>query len=224
MRIPRFNSRATIFCVGLLMLILTVLSAGCSANGQSAVPTASEGDTVVKVFGTRPKWDVEDMLKQSDAVVIGTVSRDLGAKQQPGTGEPPKLYYKYKDYEFMVEEVLNSKASLPERIAILIEDGATAANGAKVVGLEDIPTIQNNERMLLFLESLEGPKFTEGVGRPVPKGFTESTYFQLIIGSQFAKMLPEGDKWEDVRTGEAFTIMQLKDAIDRHDEVENVSK
>ena len=59
-------------------------------------------------------------------------------------------------------------------------------------------------------------KFSESPGRPVPKGFTESTYFRVIIGSQFAKLLPEGDKWKDTRSNQTFTGAQLRDAIDRH--------
>ena len=156
------------------------------------------------------------MVMRSDIVVIGMISRDLGTKQEPGIGEPPRFYYKYKDYELTVEEVLLSGADLPERIAILVEDGASTVEGSRVEGMDDIPTFQSNERMLLFLESLEDPKFSEGPGRPVPSGFTESTYFRVIIGSKFAKMLPEGDTWKDARTNQTFTFAQLKDTVDRH--------
>ena len=214
MRIPGYRSRAAA-CAGIFMLFLAALSAGCSTDGQTAGPTVSEGETVVRIFGTRPNWDVEDMVKRSDAVAIGMISRDLGTKQQPGFGEPPQLYYKYKDYEFTVEEALHSTADLPERIAILVEDGASAVDGSRVVGMGDIPTLQANERMLLFLESLEGHKFSEGPGRPAPSGFTESAYFQVIIGSQFAKLLPEGDTWKDTRSNQTFTVAQLNNAIDR---------
>ena len=216
MRIPRYSSRAAISCVGVFMLFLAGLSAGCSGDGQIAAPTVSESETVVKIFGTRPAWDVEDMVRRSDAVVIAMLSRDLGTKQQPGVGEPPKFNYTYKDYELTVEEVIYSKANLPERIAILVEDGISAVDESRVVGMDDIPTLQANERMVLFLESLEGPKFSEGAGRPVPKGFTESTYFQVIIGSQFAKLLAEGGKWKDTRSNQTLTVAQLRDAIDRH--------
>ncbi len=197
------------------MLLLSALSAGCSADDQTAALTVSEDETVVRVFGTRPSWDVEDMVKRSDAVVVGMISSELGEKQQPGVGEPPKLYYNYRDYEFTVEEVLYSNTDLPTRIAILIEDGASGVDGSRVVGMEDLPTLQANERILLFLESLDAPKFSGGVGRPVPTGFTETTYFQVIIGSRFAKMLREGDEWKDARNGQKFTVGQLANAIER---------
>ena len=216
MRIPRYSLRVATSCVGVFMLFLATLSAGCSADGRTAAPTVSEGERVIKVFGARPSWDVEDMVKRSDAVVIGMISRDLGDKQQPGVGEPPKLYYKYKDYEFTVEEVLHSEKDLPMQIAILVEDGASAVGESRMVGVEDLPTLLANERMLLFLESLEGPKFSEGVGRPVPKGFTESTYFQVIVGSKFAKLLPERDEWKDARSNQKFTAEKLENAIERH--------
>ena len=216
MRIPRYRSRVATSCAGVFMLFLAGLSAGCSADGQPAAPTVSEGETIVKTFGLLPSWDIEDMVKRSDAVVIGMISRDLGTKQEPGIGEPPRFYYKYKDYELTVEEVLLSGADLPERIAILVEDGASTVEGSRVVGMDDIPTFQSNERMLLFLESLEDPKFSEGPGRPVPSGFTESTYFRVIIGSKFAKMLPEGDTWKDARSHQTFTMAQLRNTIDRN--------
>ena len=38
----------------------------------------SPAETVVRIIGTRPSWDVEEMVKRSDAVVIGMISRDLG--------------------------------------------------------------------------------------------------------------------------------------------------
>ena len=218
MRILKSSSQAITSCAGVFMLFLAALSVGCSANGQTAAPTVSEDETVVRVFGTRPSWDVEDMVKRSDAVVVGMISRALGGKQEPGIGEPPRLYYKYRDYEFAVEEALHSKADLPERIAILVEDGVSAVDGSRVIGMNDIPTLRANERMLLFLESLEGPKFSEGVGRPVPKGFTEKTYFQVIIGSQFAKLLPEGDEWKDARSNQKFTVERLANIINRHGE------
>ena len=175
---------------------------------------------MVRTFGFRPSWDVEDMVKRSDAVVIAMISRDLGTKQQPEFNDPPRFNYEYKDYELTVEEVIYSRANIPERIAILVEAGVSAVPAVdgsivEVVGMDDIPTLQANERMLLFLESLEDPKFSESPGRPVPKGFTESTYFQVIVGGLFAKLLPEGDKWKDTRSNQMFTIAQLRDAIDR---------
>ena len=37
MRIPRNSSRAAISCVGVFMLFLTTLSAGCSGDGQNRI-------------------------------------------------------------------------------------------------------------------------------------------------------------------------------------------
>ena len=126
MRIPKYRTRVVTSCVGVLMLFLAALSVGCSGDGQTAAPTVSEGETVVSIFGNRPNWDVVDMVNRSDAVVIAMLSDDLGIKQQTGVGEPPIFNYKYKDYELTVEEVVYSGADLPERIAILVEDGISA--------------------------------------------------------------------------------------------------
>ena len=69
--------------------------------------------------------------------------------------------------------------------------------------------------MLLFLENMAGPEYTEGVGRPVPKGFTEQTYYRAIIGGFYAKLLQDGDKWEDSRHDKTATVDQIRAAVQR---------
>ena len=212
MRIPRNGFLIATAYVGLLMLLVAALNTGCSAES----PTDPDGETTMMIDGTWPNWDVEDMVKQSDAIVVGAISRELGSKQEPGFGDTTRFYYDYKDYELTIQEVLHSSTDLPEQIAILAEVGVSTDEGSAILGLERIPSFQPDERILVFLRSLEGPKFSEGVGRPVPNGFKEETYFQVIVGGKFGKLLPEDGKWKDASTQQAFSPDLLKNAIDIH--------
>ena len=92
-----------------------------------------------------------------------------------------------------LQEVLYPEGDFQSEIAVLVEAGISGS-GVTVIQPEDVPSFREQERMLLFLESLEGPKFSEGVGRPVPKGFSEKTYYQVVIDSLYGKMLPGEDK------------------------------
>ena len=194
---------------GLFVLCLTALAIGCSTGG-----THSHGNGTVWVGGQLPNWDVSDMVENSDAVVIGTISRTLGEKQEQDSFDPPSFYYTFTDYELAVEQVLYSKADLPDRIAILIETGyAPIDDKMAIAGLDDIPAFEVNERILVFLYSLEDPEFSPGVARPVPDGFAASNYFQVLIAGQYAKLLPDGSNWKDSRHERTFTTPQLTNAI-----------
>ncbi len=200
-------------------LFLTVLAggglvAGCG-NSQTPDVTNPQRDTVVTSVGSRPGWDVEDMVKRADAVIIGTFTDDLGAKQEPGSGDPPYIYYDYKDYKLTVEDALYPKGDFPNELAVLVRTGISAPN-AKVLQPEDVPAFAQKEKMLLFLENLADPKFAEGPGRPVPKGFTEKTYYRAIIGGFYGKLLQDGDKWEDSRSGKTVTVDQIRAAVQQH--------
>ena len=135
-------------------------------------------------------------------------------KQEQDSFDPPSFYYTFTDYELAVEQVLYSKADLPDRIAILIETGyAPIDDKMAIAGLDDIPAFEVNERMLVFLYSLEDPEFSPGVARPVPDGFAASNYFQVLIAGQYAKLLPDGSNWKDSRHERTFTTPQLTNAI-----------
>lgn len=50
------------------------------------------------------------------------------------------------------------------------------------------------DRVLLFLESLQDPKFEIPPGRPVPEGFTEQNYYGVILSARYGKLVLSGDK------------------------------
>lgn len=200
-------------------MILAVMAAvgttiGCGGNHAPDELDNANGKTVVGVDHTRPGWNVEDMVKRSDAVVIGSFTADLGDKQKTWGGSQSRLNinYDFKDYQLAVERVIYSKGDLESDIAVLVEAGISSP-GNKVLQPEDIPSFQADERMLLFLESLKDYDDPDGVGRPVPKGFSENTYYRLIMGSLYGKLLADGDKWEDSITGKEVTVEQIADAV-----------
>jgi hypothetical protein len=83
-----------------------------------------------------------------------------------------------------------------------------------VVG-EEKPSFSSGERVLLFLESLQSAKFQEPPGRPLPQGFTEQTYYQVIVSARYGKLIPAGDKWKDSRSDSEVTVQEIEQAIDR---------
>ena len=215
---PLTHPRAWIMGIALLALALT--STACILNDDQ-LQRDPEADTVVSVSGTRPNWNVAGMVKRADAIVIGTVKKELGTKREPVGGEArPSIYFQYKDYEMTVEQAVHPPTGMPGSIAILVESGVVASDSSiEIDGHDDdTPPFFASEKSLVFLESLKGPEFSEGVGRPVPTGFTEDTYYQVIIGAGLAKLLPDGDNWQDSRTGEAITLDDIQDALANKDE------
>ena len=76
--------RRTVVASVLLLALVGVL--GCSA-AQSAVPATGDQiseDYMVMVDGLLPPWDLDDMVKQADAIVMGTLKAELGTKEAPG--------------------------------------------------------------------------------------------------------------------------------------------
>ncbi len=110
MRIQKIRPMFPISAIFLTVLAGGILVAGCD-NSQTPGAMTAQGNTVVTSLGSRPTWDVEDMVKLADAVVIGTFTQDLGDKQKPGSGAP-YIYYHYKEYKLTVEEAHYPKADL----------------------------------------------------------------------------------------------------------------
>ena len=204
-RFPTRTMFAALLAVGLV---------GCSTGGHYDGPIDSEGEQTLLVFGQKPTWGLEDMVRRSDAVVIGELTRDLGDKKQPGDDPAsPRFFFTFKDYELTVERAVYPGPDFPERIAVLLEEGVASADGSSKAYRGENAEFRLNEQMLLFLENLAGPEFADGAGRPVPKGFTEKTYYQAILAGTYGKLAAEGNKWRDSISGEAFTIGELEGVI-----------
>ena len=176
-------------------IALAAIITAC-APAVDPVPEATpKGGLVVQSFGLRPTWDLDAMVKRSDAVVIGALTSELAVKRQPGGNEdPPRFHYLFKDFELTVDRSLHPRSGLPTPIAVLVEAGFAANAASIAIAGNDTPEFLLDERVLLFLESQEEVRFAQGVGRPVPAGFAKEAYYQAIIGARFGKLSLAGDK------------------------------
>ena len=192
---------------------------GCQ-NGPPDLPDRSSAgpELVVKVKGLSPDWDLNDMVKRSDAVVIGILDDVLDTKQEPDkTRDTPKFYYAFKDFKLTVEDALHPKDSLPPTIAVLAETGLTPGDSnIMVVNEASIPDYEVGERVLLFLRSLDDPKHETGPGGQVPDGYDRSGYYITIVGALFGKMSPSKEEWADSRTGKVVSTSDIESAIERN--------
>ncbi len=190
---------------------------GCSFGQAPAYGTQSQptGQSTLLISGLLPDWDLEDMVERSDAIAIGVITTNLGTKSEAGgLNDPPSYYYQFTDYKLEVERDFYP-GTLPENIAFLAETGVTPGKeDIKVVGYEGVPSYELEDRVILFMESMaDDSEFGDGAGRPVPDGFTADDYYLVIVGGPFGKLMLSGEKWEDSRTGESFTIDKLASVI-----------
>ena len=161
-----------------------------------------------------PGWDKEAMVKRSDAVVIGKFVADLGDKQVGGGTEDLGVASDFKDYEFIVEEALYPD-DMGVKIALLVHTGLSGPDGVFVSGAEELLDWQLDEKVLVFLENLEGKKYEGSAARPVPKGFTPKTYYRVILGGKYNKLVPDGDGWKDTTSRQKVSLDDIKESIEQ---------
>ena len=76
-RSPCFGMPLAGATVGLLLFgVLAVLGMGC-ASSSATRDTADADKSVVMVTGLQPDWTLDEMVRRSDAVVLGTVQESL---------------------------------------------------------------------------------------------------------------------------------------------------
>ena len=204
---------------GVLAAAVLVAAAvvGCSNSSpvvHGEIPL-EEGKRTVLIEGLSPDWDLEEMVRRSDAIAIGVLREDLGSKTEPGPfGDPPKYHYVFTDYKLDVEQAFYP-GTLPENIVVLAETGVKPGSDDYIaVGFEGVPSYAVGDRVILFMENMsDDAKFGDGASRPVPDGFTGDDYYLAIVGGTYGKIQRSGDKWEDSRTGESFTTQELASAI-----------
>ena len=219
-----FLRRRVLPLVGLLLMGAL---AGCSSYNPvpvypPGVTIPADATNVVFSLGLLPEWDTTEMVEQSDAIAIGTLSEKLDTKaDSQGGGNPTKYYYEFTNYKFSVEEALYP-ANLPDSIAILAETGVVPAiEGYAVIPPEGIPTYKVDEPVLLFLKNLtDEDKYGDGASQPVPDGFTVSDYYLTIVGGKFGKLVDSGESgrdgtvWNDSRgSANSVAVDRLKRVI-----------
>ena len=198
-----------------MIYLAFVQSRGTEAAARNQIPI-EEGKRTIMVDGLLPGWDLEEMIRRSDAIAIGILRADLGHKTEPGPfGDPATYHYVFTDYKLEVERAFYP-ATLPEDIVVLAETGITpGSNDIIVVGFDGVPEYNIGERVILFMESLSSDsEFGDGASRPVPDGYAVDDYYLAIVGGPFGKLMRSGEKWEDSRTGESFTTNELASAIE----------
>ena len=196
-----------------LLPLVVIGLIGCSTG---TVPIQSTGKSTLHIDGVLPDWDLEEMVEQSDAIAIGIIKTNLGSKREAGgINDPPTYYYEFTDFKLEVERDFHP-GTLPENIAFLAETGLSAADdNIAVVGFEGVPEYELEDRVLLFMESMsDDEEFGDGTSWPVPNGFDIDNYYLVIVSGPFGKLVRDGEKWEDSRTGDSFTTQELLSAIE----------
>ena len=194
-------------------LVLTLALVACSAAAPSSEPTES----VVMVTSLMPDWNLDEMVRRSDAVVIGTLAEELGTRTYPGSappGESPKYQEEFKDFEFAVERTIYSAKKLPDSILVLTGPRSVPVDDhKKVVEDKDIPTFAANDRVLLFLDGLDDAMYNEGPGMVVPTGYVKGDYYFVIVAGDYGKLTERAGSWEDTRNLKMISVERIMETV-----------
>ena len=69
--------------MGAVALLWAIISVGCSVVQPPATDQSSP-KLMMSVEGLTPDWNLNEMIRHSDAVVIGTLTEGLGTKTKAG--------------------------------------------------------------------------------------------------------------------------------------------
>ena len=191
---------------------------GCSTaqpTGLGAAGQHPEGQ-ILMIDGLLPPWDLTDMVKQSDAIVVGTLQDELGTRTSPGgSSDPPRFSYEFTDYKIEVTKVLHPKDGISSSIAVMAETGVVSAEeNVQVLSNDDVPEYAVGEEVILFLRSLADEKnFDDDIARPAPYGVDD--YFSVMVGQDYGKMEKAGDGWQDSRSGKGLTVEQIREVVEK---------
>ena len=173
-RSPCFGMPLAGATVGLLLFgVLAVLGMGC-ASSSATRDTADADKSVVMVTGLQPDWTLDEMVRRSDAVVLGTVQESLGSNRHPGPaagGDIAKYEREYRDFKLTIETAYHP-STLSGSIAGGVGHDQHPGPGRVMTGPypvqsdpniridthSDIPHFAVNDRVLVFLDSLNDHK------------------------------------------------------------------
>ena len=221
---PWFGRPLAESLVGLALFgALSLAALGCSAlvpteAGPDSTDTANSGKSIVMTTGLQPDWNLDQMVKRSDAVVVGTVAEYLRSTEYAGPtpgGEDPEYNREYRDYRFTVETVYHP-SSLPDTIVVMAGPYSVQSNPQILIhDTGEIPGFSVNDRVMLFLDSLDDPAYSTGPGQTPPDGYTKADYYRPITGSYFGKLTENGEQWSDTRSNKSVSANQVSEAVDR---------
>ena len=212
----------------LLFGALVVLALGCAAFDASRSPDASAvggpaspggGDQlVVRTEGLQPDWDLDTMVRRSDAVVVATVRETLDTSQYPGPssgGETPKYNEEFRNHRLTIETAYHP-ASLSGDVAVMTGPYPVQSDPNISVAVQDqIPEFAVGDRVLVFLDSLDDPVYSDGPVKTAPDGYTKARYYRPIIGSYYGKLMVVGLHWSDTRSHKSVSENQVTEAVAR---------
>ena len=203
--------------VGLILFgILAVSGLGCAVSDTS--DTTDAGKSVVRMTGLQPDWNIDEMVRRSDAVVVATVTESLGSNRYPGPsadGDEPKYDREYRDYKLTVETAYYPSA-LSGSIAVMTGPYPVQSNPDILIdGHSDIPHFAVNDRVLVFLDSLDDSVYSEGPGKTAPHGYNKAQYYRAITGSHYGKLVENGAQWSDSRSSKSVSANEVEEAVTR---------
>jgi hypothetical protein len=200
------------------LLVLSLTPVACGGSSEATDEGASD-DRVVASLGLCPDWNIDDMAKRSDAIIVGTVVAELGTKQDSGPYEDTSdLVNVYKDVQIDVERFIHPASATPESIAVLFNARIDSTNKeGHIHTFSPAPTLEVGDRVLLFLESLQGDKFNNPPGRPIPAGYSVEEYYQVLISESYGKLIPDGDDWKDSRSDKEVKVSDIEQAVRQQD-------
>jgi hypothetical protein len=163
-----------------------------------------------------PNWSIDEMMDRSDAVVIGTITRELGSKEIPiGSDDGRNLISVVVDYEVEVENVLlPTQGDFPTMIAVSTTGEKRFGDSLHAHSVEH-PAYKTNERVLFFLERLPESVYSDFSTFTVPQGFNKEAYFNHPISDRYGKLTPSGTEWVDSRTQISISSSEIEDAASR---------
>ncbi len=185
---------------------VAVLLVGCSTQQPTGILT---------VHGLQLDWNLDEMVRRSDAVVVGQISEALGTTTIDGPappGEDARYDEEFHNYKLTVETSYHP-ASLPESIAVMTGPYPVSDDANLLVEHDQIPGFAVNDRVLVFLDSLDDLAYADGPTDTAPTGYTKATWYRVITGSRFSKLTERGSRWEDTRSFETVSVEAIREAV-----------
>ncbi|MDE2937413.1 MAG: hypothetical protein OXR67_00625 [Chloroflexota bacterium] len=190
------------------LAVLSLLLLGCAAEQPTEV---------VSVQGMQLDFTLNDMVKRSDAVVVGVVSETLATTTIDGPAPPgktPNHQEEFRNYRLSVDTTFYP-AGLPASIALMTGPYPVSDNPNVFVEQDDIPELAVGEKVLLFLDRLDGPEYANSPTNNPPAGYSKANWYRPVTGSTFGKLTERDGRWEDTRSFTTISVQEVRAAIDK---------
>ena len=170
---------------------------------------------VTTIHASLVHWDLDEIVAESDAVIIGTVSQDFGSNPVPfHLGKEDDIVYVLKDYAVTVEEYLHPAGGATGTISLTTMGGDTMYKGKQVAYRPpDDPALNKGEKILVFLRHIPEEAY-DGFGHPLPEGFTNKDHYGVLVSQDYGKFVVADDGTAtDPRSNKRLNVQDVRDAI-----------